>query len=221
MAHRTRARLTLPPPPAPRIAPASHGEPRRGLWALAVLVACAALLLAACGPEGPVEAGGDDADPVAMLTILPSPGELRGEPATVADEARLQVALTGEPDEDLTAKLESRGLKSAAVRTWTGPDGQELVAVVAVWESHLLATGIGAQAAELLLSTPGAKAWTPKGLGGSRGVRVDTVEAQEQRLSFAVGPNTVYVRATGPVDDDVVATAAEQLITYAEARYGR
>jgi len=131
------------------------------------------------------------------------------------------VALTGSADQALTDKLTTRGLKSAAVRSWTGPDGQELVATVAVWESHLLATGIGAQAAEMLLSTEGARAWTPKELGGSRGARVDTDETREQRLSFAVGPNTVYVRATGPVEDDVVVTAAEQLITYAEARYGR
>lgn len=219
MAHRRRVPLNLLPPRAARIA--SPGAPRRGLWSLAALIVCAALMVAACGPEGPVEAGGDDADPVAMLTILPSPGQLRGEPATAADEAQLQVAMTGAPDDDLTEKLKTRGLRTAAVRTWTGPDGEELVAVVAVWQSHLLATGIGAQAAEMLLTTKGAKAWTPPDLGGSRGARVATDEAEEQRLSFAVGPNNIYVRATGNVDDDVVETAARQLITYAEARYGR
>lgn len=219
MAHRRRPPLTLRPPSAAPAAAA--GGRRRGLWPLVALVVCAALALAACGPEGPVEAGGDDADPVGMLTILPSPGQLRGEPATAVDEAGFQVALTGTPDPALTDRLKRRGMKSAAVRTWTGPQGQELVAAVAVWESHLLATGIGAQAAELLLRTKGAKAWTPRGLGGSRGARVDTDEAEERRVSFAVGPNTIYVRGTGPVSDDVVATAAEQLISYAEARYGR
>lgn len=178
------------------------------------------LLVAACGPESPTDPGGEAVDPVQVLTILPSPGALRGEPATAADEGALQRAFTGAPDPELVRILEGRGLVSAGVRGWTGPNGQVLVAAISVWESHLLATGIGGQAAELLLKSPGGRAWTPSDLGGTRGARVDTAGAQQKRLSFAVGPNNVYVRADGPVDDATVTRAAKRLIDYIQATGG-
>lgn len=177
---------------------------------VAILFACAGLV--ACGPAGPVEAGGDTVDPVAVLSILPSPGQLRGDPAQRADENALQSALTGTDDRQLVEILEGRGLVDAAVRTWTGPGESELVAVISVWESHLLATGIGGQAAEFLLSAPGARAWTPPGLGGSRGVRVDTEGERSARLAYAVGPNSIFLRSEGPVDPEVVRVAMERLV---------
>ena len=188
----------------------------RRMQALAVVVALCAVA-SACGPEGPVEEGGDAVDPVAVLTILPSPGELRGEPAEAVGEAALQEAFTGAPDPELVEVLEGRGMRAAAVRTWSTPDGQELVTAVSVWESSLLATGIGGQAAEMLLTTPGARAWTPQGLRGTRGARVETGEAQERRLSYAVGPNNVFVRSVGPVEEEIVTRAAERIIRFVQA----
>jgi hypothetical protein len=185
---------------------------------IALIVACAALV--ACGPAGPVEPRGSAVDPVAMLSILPSPGALRGAPAARADESALQMALTGESDGALVEVLEGRGLSDAAVRSWQGPDGQELVAVISVWDSHLLATGIGGQAAEFLLAQPGGRAWTPRGLGGSRGARVDTPGAEQRRLAFAVGPNSIYVRSRGPVDEEVVRTAMERMVRSVRAESG-
>jgi hypothetical protein len=181
---------------------------------LAALLALAAAVLAgaACGPTSPTQAGGDEADPVALLTVLPSPGELRGEPAASADPEELQAALTGAPDQALAARVRERAPAAAAVRSWSGPGGQELVAVASVWDSHLIATGIGGDAVGALLSEDGASAWTPREIPGSRGARVEAPGREEQRLSFAVGPNSVYVRAEGPVPEDVVARTLRRLV---------
>jgi hypothetical protein len=185
---------------------------------LAVLLACL-LAVAACGPLGPTDSGGADADPVALLTVLPSPGDLRGEPAAPADAARLQEALTGEPDPELVERIEMRDPEAAAVRSWTAAGGQELVASVSVWSSHLLATGIGGDAAKFLVDhEPGARAWTPSGLPGSRGARVDAPGREERRLAFAVGPNAIFVRSRGPVPDDVVAKTMRRLILSLEGQ---
>jgi len=179
---------------------------------LAALIVCL-LAVAACGPLGPTESGGPATDPVALLAVLPSPGDLRGQPAAPADPAALQEALTGEPDSELAERVEMRSPKAAAVRSWTGPGGQELVAAVSVWGSHLVATGMGGDAAEFLVDhAPGARAWTPSGLPGSRGARVDAEGRQERRLAFAIGPNAIYVRSTGPVPDDVVAKTMRRLV---------
>ncbi|MGD9694100.1 MAG: hypothetical protein AB7V42_00380 [Thermoleophilia bacterium] len=174
--------------------------------ALTAILAAAlvALVAAACGPAGPTDAGGTDADPVALLGVLPSPEDLRGAPAQAVDPAGLQVALTGAPDPVLVDRIRTRNPKAAAVREWTAPGGRRLVAVVSVWDSHLIAVGIGADAADML---PDGRAWTPADLPGSQGAR----SADGRRLSFAVGPNSIYVRGEGSVSDDVVATAAHRL----------
>jgi hypothetical protein len=178
----------------------------------ALLCLAAVLACAACGPTGPTEAGGRAADPVALLSVLPSPGELRGDPAAAADAEVLQEALTGAPDPALAERVRERAPKAAAVRSWTGPAGQELVAAVSVWDSHLVATGVGGDAAERLIDDEEAKAWTPSDAPGSRGARIDTPGSETRRLSFAVGPNSVYVRSEGPVPDDVVAKTMRRLV---------
>jgi hypothetical protein len=189
--------------------------PRRLRALIAAIALC--LVAAACGPEGPTEAGGTDTDPLAVLTILPSPGELRGPPAASADEATLQRALTGAADPELAEALRGRGMKDAAVRRWTGPGGQQLITAISVWDSHLVATGVGGQAAEML---PYGKAWTPSGLGGTRGARAGDDGDRERRLSYAVGPNNIYVRSVGPVDEEIVTRAATRLIRFVQATDG-
>jgi hypothetical protein len=144
--------------------------------------------------------------------VLPSPGLLRGGPAAAAVADALQVALTGTPDPELADRVRGRAPEAAAVRSWSGPDGQELVAVASVWGSHLVATGVGAGAAEDLLDQRGARAWTPRDAPGSRGARVDAPGREARRLAFAVGPNSVYVRSEGPVPDDVVAKTVRRLV---------
>ena len=177
------------------------------LGLLAVLLAAAA-----CGPTSPTEAGGEEADPLALLSVLPSPGQLRGQPATAAGPQRLQEALTGVSDPAVAERVRERAPRAAGVRSWSGPRGQELVAVVSVWDSHLIATGVGAAAAEQLLDEEGASAWTPVDAPGSRGARLDGGGRHARRLAFAVGPNSVYVRSHGPVPDDVVARTMRRLV---------
>lgn len=173
-----------------------------------------AMIAAACGPAGPTEAGGDAADARASLHILPSPGQLRGEPARNIDMEGLAAAISGHPDPELYSRLARHTLADAAVREWTGPNGQTLTTAISVWGSHVMATNLGGSAAELL-SAEGGQAWTPRGLGGTRGSRItDPPQRREERLAYAVGPNSIYVRSTGPVPDDVVERTMTRLITY-------
>ncbi|HMO01131.1 MAG TPA: hypothetical protein PKD59_17095 [Miltoncostaeaceae bacterium] len=177
--------------------------------ALALVAALlGAALLAGCGPLGPTDPGGDQADPVKLLAVLPSPGELRGPDAQQADAADLAAAFTGVADPALASIIDSRDPKAAAVRSWTGPGGQTLTAVATVWDSHLVATQVGADLAQRLVSD-GGRGWTPPEARAARGARRD--DPRELRLARSVGPNAVYLRATGPVPDETVTTALERL----------
>ncbi|MGE0029401.1 MAG: hypothetical protein AB7O78_04385 [Thermoleophilia bacterium] len=175
---------------------------------LVVALALVAGLLAACGPLGPTDPGGDQADPVKLLAVLPSPGDLRGPDAQVADAADLAAAFTGVADAKLASIIDSRDPKAAAVRSWTGPHDQTLTAVATTWDSHLVATQVGADLAARLIAD-GGSAWTPPDAKAARGARRD--EPRELRLGRSVGPNAIYIRATGPVSDDTVTTALERL----------
>ncbi len=173
-----------------------------------ISLALLAAVLAGCGPLGPAEPGGDRADPVALLTVLPSPGELRGPAAAPADAAGLARAFTGREDPELADVIASRDPEGAAVREWTGPGGQTMTAVATVWDSHLVATQVGADLAQLLVSD-GGEASTPRDARAARGARRE--DPPEQRLARSGGPNAVYIRATGPVPDATVVTALERL----------
>ena len=175
---------------------------------LAALLVLLAVVVAGCGPLGPTDPGGDSADPVALLTVLPSPDQLRGPEAAPADAAGLARAFTGRDDPDLAGVIASRDPKEAAVREWTGPGGQTLTAVATVWDSHLVATQVGADLAQMLVSD-GGTAWTPPGARAARGAR--RADPAEQRLARSVGPNAIYIRATGPVPEETVTTALERL----------
>ena len=200
--------------------PAATLESVRHSSVIGLLAVAIAVAVAACGPTSPTEAGGEEADPVALLSVLPSPGQLRGQPAAPATPDQLQEALTGAPDPELAERVRERAPRASGVRSWTGPGGQELVAAVSVWDSHLLATGIGADAAERLLADGGASAWTPSDAPGSRGVRVEGDGGEARRLAFAIGPNSVYVRSEGPVPDDVVAKTMRRLVITLEGEDG-
>jgi len=174
-------------------------------------LAVAALVLAGCGgPLDPTEAGGDAADPVALLTILPSPGALRGPAATAAGPDELQRAFTGDDDPELAGRIRERAPSAAGVRSWTGPDGQTMTAAVSVWDSHLVATGVGSDLAAALVGD-GGEAWTPADSPGSRGARREGPGGRELRLARSVGPNALYVRATGPVPEDTVIRALQRM----------
>jgi len=175
---------------------------------LLIAFALVAAVLAGCGPLGPTDPGGEQPDPVKLLTVLPSPGTLRGPDARTADAADLAEAFTGVADPDLASIIASRDPEAAAVREWTGPDGQTLTAVGTVWDSHLVATQVGADLAQRLISD-GGSAWTPPEARAARGARRD--DPAELRLARSVGPNAIYIRATGPVTEETVTTALERL----------
>lgn len=182
------------------------------LATLAPVAAALALVLAGCGgPLSPTEAGGDPADPVALLSILPSPGALRGPAAESADAGELQRAFTGVDDPGLADRIRDRDPSAAGVRSWTGPDGQTMTAAVSVWGSHLVATGVGSELASNLAGGDGGEAWTPRDSPGSRGARRETADGREVRLAYSVGPNALYVRATGPVPDATVIKTLERM----------
>ncbi len=182
-----------------------------------VLALALALVAAGCGPLGPTEQGGDAGDPLAVVTALPSPGELRGPDPATADAADLAEAFTGRPDAELAAVIDDRAPADAAVRTWTSPGGGTLTVAASVWPSHLIATGVGSDLAARLVAEDGA-AWTPPDVPGARGARRD--DPAEARLGFSVGPNALYVRATGDVGDDVAERAMRRLILVLEGQTG-
>jgi hypothetical protein len=202
--------------PGPVVDGRLRAVPSPSVRILAILV-LAAIVTAGCGPSSPTEAGGPDADPIYLLNVLPSPDDLRGPPVTQVDPGTLLETLTGTADPDLAAQLTDRGLKTAAVRTWTSPDGGRLQAAVSVWRSHLVATGVGTDASARLADEDGAGAWTPSEVPGSRGARIDG-DHPERRLAYALGPNSLYVRSTGDVPEDAVIRTLHRLIVTQEGR---
>lgn len=169
-----------------------------------------AAISAACGPLDAAQTGGERADPVALLTVLPSPATLRGGPAQVADADALQRALTGGSDPVLAERIGERA-PEAGVRRWENPQGGTLTATVSVWDSHLVATGVGADVARFLVED-GGSAWTPDEIRGSRGSRVDDPARRELRLAYSVGPNSLAVRATGAVSEEIVTRTLRRMI---------
>lgn len=149
-------------------------------------------------------------DPVRMATILPTPaGFTEGDPARALDAEGLAAALGGAGALDA---IEGSGLRRAAVREWTGPDGRRLSVTVGVWHTDDGARYVTGGAAERELSSAGAAAWTPEEIRASRGVRRDG-DRPVRTLSFAIGTAGVYLRADGPVAEATVIRTADLLVT--------
>ncbi len=178
---------------------------------IATLLTTVALIGGGCGPLDATQKGGERADPVALLTVLPSPDALRGTPARQADAAALARAFTGVPDDELARRVRDRTPAAAGVRSWREPEGGELVAAVSVWGTHLTATGVGADIATLLVAD-GGRAWTPQEIPGARGARVDAEGRRELRLAYSVGPNSLFVRGSGPISDEIVVRTLNRMI---------
>ncbi len=209
------ARLT--PRRGAATAPADAGGGYPGPVRIALLLLAALVLAAGCGPQGPTEVGGEAGRPLDVVGALPSPGELRGPPGAEADAATLAEAFIGRPDPDLAEVIDSRDPSAAATRTWTSPGGGTLTVAASVWPSRLIATGVGADLAAFLVEDGGA-AWTPPEVPSSRGAR--RADPPERRLGLSVGPNALYVRATGDVGDDVVIRAMERMQLVLEGQTG-
>lgn len=186
---------------------------------LPALIAClaAAAALAGCGPRGPVQEGGDPARPLEVVSALPSPGDLRGDPGAEAGPEGLARAFAGAADAPLAEAIAARAPAAAATRSWTSPAGGTLTVAVSVWPSHLIATGVGSDLAARLVAEGGA-AWTPRGVPAARGARRE--RPPEVRLGLAQGPNALYVRATGDVGEQVAVRAMERLRLVLEGQTG-
>ena len=178
----------------------------------AALLIVLLLVVAGCGPLDATQAGGDQADPVRLLTVLPSPGDLRGPDAQEADAAELARAFSGSDDATLAQRITDRDPVSAGIREWTNPDGGTMTAAVTVWDSHLTAVGVGSDLATLLINGGDAAAWTPSDVPGSRGARIDDPARRELRLAYSIGPNSLYVRSTGSVPEATVVKTLKRLI---------
>lgn len=137
-----------------------------------------------------------EAEPGSIVRVLPSrPGLTPDGPPTSVDAAGFATALLGHPDADLTTSLEQAGFRRGATRSWSGAGGATLTAVVGLWDDGEPANAIGGDAVDAVV--PGGAAWTPAEFGGSQGSRTDGARA----LNVVVGHVSLFLRATGPVDD--------------------
>ncbi len=183
--------------------------------ALVAIVLALALGAAGCGPVGPTDPGGAAVDPVLVADALPSPEPLTPVGGAREVDAEGLVDATIEDADPATAeRLTGRGFRTAAVREWTAPGGG-MTAAVGVWDSGVVATNVAGATAERLLQEPGAEAWTPRGLPGSRGVQAP---GGRRALGKAAGPNSLLVLAEGDVPEDVVVRSLRRLIVVAEGQ---
>lgn len=192
----------------------SAGRLARG----AALVAGCALVAAGCGPEGPRDKGGATADPVPLLTVLPTPNGLVDDGGPVAPgQVDLLDALLGIRDPAQAQQMVDAGLERSGVRRWTATAGGGMAAVVTVWPSKSIAFNFSLQVSQQDLGDPGVRAWTPEDLPGTQGTRQEGGD-RVRVLTRTVGPNALVVRATGSVPDNVVAKAMERLILVQESK---
>lgn len=185
----------------------------------ALACSAAAALAAGCGPTGPSDRGGSDAEPVQLLTVLPVPAGLADErTAHEVDPTQLLTAMAGTTDPALGARLrEAGGLEHAAVRTFRAPRGGRMWASVSVWPTRGIASNVALTIGQRQLGRAGVSAWTPGQVPGSQGTR-QSGGARERVLVRSVGPNALVVRAVGDVPDDAVARTMERLVVVQQAR---
>lgn len=165
----------------------------------AALAATCALVLTGCSLGGQQEQQTRVAEPATVVSVLPTrPGLTPAGPVRAVDAKGFTTALLGHPDSTLTTNLEQAGFLRGATREWTGPKGASLVAVVGLWDDGSAAASLGGDAADA--AAPGGTPWTPSQYGGSQGSRADNALA----LNVVVGRVSLFLRATGPVDDTAV-----------------
>jgi len=183
--------------------------------ALPLLAAVVGLVALAAGCSTP-QAGSDappKVPPARLAALLPTAAGLRdASPSRPADAEAIQAALGGRADADAARKLTELGLRGGAIRTWTAANGGRMTVVVSEWQNHTAATSVGGDAAELALGAPGAHAWTPREIGASRGVRNDDPGRRLRVISYAVDATDLFVRAEGPIPEQVVIRAMQRMI---------
>ena len=174
------------------------------LRSLALLVGLTALL-AGCG-GGALSVPPTSIDPVELVKILPTPPGLdQSSDVTTVDAAELQATLAGVAKAESAKVYQDIGFAGGAMRTWSGPDGARVLAVVSRWPDHETAARIGGGAVNQIAEHSRAAAWTPQKLAGARGARSTTPGPGAVRvLSLAVDDLSLLVRTDGPIGDDVI-----------------
>lgn len=190
-----------------------------GLRVACVAAAAGALVAApGCGPEGPRDRGGEPADPVGLLRVLPTPNGLTDDGGPrVAAPVDLIEALLGARDRARADRMVGAGLEANGVRRWRATGGGTMAAAVTVWPSKAIAFNFSLQVSQQDLGKPGIAAWTPQDVPGSQGTR-GTGGDRVRVLTRTVGPNALVVRATGAVPDAVVAKTMERLVVVQESK---
>lgn len=168
-------------------------------FSLTALVAACALVFAGCSLGGEQAEQQHEAEPATIISVLPSrPGLTPATPVKPLDAAGYADAILGHPDADLTTALETGGFQRGASRTWTGANGASLTAVAALWDDGDPAQAIGGDAADAVVT--GGSVWMPEEFRGSQGRRA----ADARALNVVIGKVSLFLRATGPVDDAAV-----------------
>lgn len=166
----------------------------------------------------------DRIDLVHLVSILPTPRGLdQSNDARAVDVAAVTATLTEGIDvpQDAADRYARLGLRDAARRTWTGRGGAHVTILATRWPDHMTAATAGAGAADVLPDQHGATPWTPEGIRGARGSRGQVGGRHTATLSLAVERVNLFVRATGPVDDDAIVRTMELASTPLIAATGK
>ena len=168
-------------------------------FSLTALVVVGVLAFSGCSIGGEQAEQTHQAEPAQVVDVLPSrPGLSPAGPVKGLDAAGFTTALLGHPDADLTSTLQQGGFVRGASRTWTGPNAASLTAVVGLWDDGDPAQTIGSDAAAA--AVPNGAVWMPEEFSGSDGRRA----ANTRALNVVIGQVSLYLRASGPVDDAMV-----------------
>lgn len=182
-------------------------------FSLTALVAACVVAFSGCSLGGEQAEQTHEAEPAQIIAVLPSrPGLAPAGPVKGLDAAAFTEALLGHPDADLTTTLTDGGFRRGASRTWTGANGASLTAVAGLWGDGDPAQTIGTDATAAVV--PGGAVWMPEEFSGSNGRRA----ADARALNVVIGQVSLYLRATGPVDD---AAVLRQMYLMYQAAAGR
>lgn len=174
------------------------------MWRVIILLVTA-LAVAGCGANSPDQDGTEALNLTKLVSILPAQPGL--------DEASSEIrSVTGPALEATFARRDTTnakgfdeiGFRDGVIRTWSGPGGAEMLVAVSRWPDHQIAASVGGGAADQPLNSPGASAWDPREINGSRGARVNPPGSPSRVLAIAIGDISLVVRADGPVGDAAV-----------------
>jgi hypothetical protein len=188
----------------------------------AFIVLLAALTLAGCGAGSSEREATDEINLKELVNILPTqPGLDQATSEIRSVDASTLEATFARRDSTDSKGFDQIGFREGVIRTWSGPGGASMLVAVSRWPDHQIATSVGAGAAEPPLGSPGASAWNPREVNGSRGGRVSAPGSPSRGLAIAIGEISLVVRADGPVSDAAVIRTLDLLSRPVRSAVGR